>query len=620
MSKQTIQRYQTRVYMNARDAGLTQANAAEIAEISERTGQRIESGRHRPNRGRPRDWRTKPDPLSAVWSSELEPMLHREPRLKPTTLYEYLQEQYPGQYSQVLRTLQRRVRAWKAVHGPAPEVMFELRHEPGMMGLSDFTELKGVEITINGKPFEHLIYHYRLAYSGWQYAQVIQGGESFIALSEGLQNALHASGGAPQQHRTDSLSAAYRNARGQHRRQLTQLYDELCDHYRLEPTRNNKGIAHENGGIEAPHGHLKNRLTQAIYLRERCDFDSLEAYQQFIQDSVDKLNERCQTKFAEEQKYLQPLPKYRACDYEVLSARVSRYSTIDVRCVLYSVPSRLMGRQLELHLYHDRLMGYLGQQLMVELPRVRVSAEGKRRARCINYRHVIEGLKAKPRAFLYCTWQDDLLPNDHYRRLWAQLKDRFERDSAAVLMVEALYIAATQNKAPEVADYLESQLTDGTLTLLGLRRHFQLLTGTSLPPVTVKQHDLSSYDQLLNPSQLLEPIEPIEPIVTPTELIDDSQSTDLSKPLPETQSPPQKLAPFSHAQSLGNPGTSGHAGTVVLRPVLARTLSIRGQQTMASPPQTRPQGSSIPWHKDLSQFRLDPFATAQSRAADATGG
>ena len=328
------------------------------------------------------DWRTREDPLAAVWEDLLEPMLRQEPRLMPTTLYEYLQEHYPGEYSKVLRTLQRRVKAWKSVHGSAPEVMFELRHEPGMIGLSDFTELKGIEITINGKPFEHLIYHYRLAYSGWRYAQIIEGGESFIALSEGLQNALAASGGVPRQHRTDSLSAAYKNARGQHRKVLTQYYEELCDHYRLEPTRNNKGIAHENGSIESPHGHLKHRIKQALYLRGSFDFESIAAYQNFIDDSVEKLNRQVQTKFEEEQKLLQPLPKYRVPDYEVLTARVSRYSTIDVRCVLYTVPSRLIGRQLELHLYHNQIVGYLGKQVVVELPRVRVSSKGKRRARC----------------------------------------------------------------------------------------------------------------------------------------------------------------------------------------------------------------------------------------------
>jgi hypothetical protein len=76
--------------------------------------------------------------------------------------------------------------------------MFELRHQPGEMGFSDFTELKGVQIMIGGKPFKHLLYHYRLAYSGWQYVQIIQGGESYIGLAEGLQNALFGSGGAPR--------------------------------------------------------------------------------------------------------------------------------------------------------------------------------------------------------------------------------------------------------------------------------------------------------------------------------------------------------------------------------------------------------------------------------------
>ena len=88
--------------------------------------------------------------------------------------------------------------------------MFKQEHLPGEMGLSDFTEFKKAVITIKGKPFEHLLYHYRLAYSGWQYVQIVQGGESFVALSEGLQNALWRSGGSPKIHRTDSLSLEFR--------------------------------------------------------------------------------------------------------------------------------------------------------------------------------------------------------------------------------------------------------------------------------------------------------------------------------------------------------------------------------------------------------------------------
>lgn len=575
--------------MNARNYGLSQRDSAMIAEISERSGQRIEAGTLQPNRGQMRDWSTRADPLAGVWEAELEPKLRREPKLKPMTLYEYLQERYPGQYPQVLRTLQRRVKTWKVVHGPAPEVMFELRHEPGMMGLSDFTELKGVTITISGEPFEHLLYHYRLAYSGWEYAQVIQGGESFVALSEGLQNALFASGGAPKQHRTDSLSAAYRNLGGKAPKRLTQLYDDLCPHYRLEPTRNNKGIAHENGSIESPHGHLKNRLTQALLMRGSHDFASASEYQAFIDEVAAKLNARRTEKFKEEQKYLQPLPKYRVADYEVLTARVSSRSTIEVRCILYTVPSRLIGRQLELHLYHDRIVGYLERQQVVELPRVRVTAKDKRRARAINYRHVIEGLRQKPRAFIYCTWQTDLLPTEQYKTFWQKLQDQFELDSAAVVMVEALYIAATQNKEAAVADYLEAQLTASTLTLSGLRRHFQLLRAHQLPTVTIQQHRLDDYDQLLNttadPGQLDQP-----------------SSAATAEPLPAPQSSSQNSQAAPHARPVGSLRASSDATAVVLRSVLARTLSIGGRPALVPTPRTRQKRSRPPRRKNGFQL------------------
>ncbi|NET50149.1 MAG: IS21 family transposase [Merismopedia sp. SIO2A8] len=447
-----------------------------------------------------------------------------EPRLKPTTLFEYLQEQYPGQYPNVLRTLQRRVSTWKAQYGESPDVMFELRHEPGVMGISDFTELKQIQITIGGKVFEHLIYHYCLAYSGWQYAYIVQGGESFVALSEGLQNALFASGGAPRQHRTDSLSAAYRNSGGKHK-QLTRLYQALCEHYRLQATRNNTGIAHENGAIESPHGHLKNRIHQQIYLRGSHEFESVAAYQQLIDDAVAKLNGRCAEAFKHEQSYLQALPAYRVADYEVMTVRVSRRSTIDVRCILYTVPSRLIGQRLELHLYHDRIKGYVAGQLVVELPRIRVKKPHTRRGRCVNYRHVIEGLRRKPRAFIYCTWQNDLLPNDHYRELWVQLQRDFELDQAALIMVEALYIAATQDKEQAVADYLEDHLTASTFILAALRCHFHLPADRP-SSLEVHQHSLASYDQLLH--------HPVNP---------------LSNPQPASEVP-QAL---SHAEPMGTP-------------------------------------------------------------------
>jgi hypothetical protein len=564
--------------MNAREIGLNQSKAAYIAEISERTGQRIESGERQPNRGKVTATKSK-DPLGRVWEKELEPMLRKEPRLKPMTLFEYVQNTYPGKYPNVLRTIQRRVQTWKALYGPSPEVMFELRHEPGMMGISDFTELKGMTITIGGKPFEHLLYHYRLAYSGWRHAHIIQGGESFIGLSEGLQNALAACGGVPKQHRTDSLSAAYKNLGGN--KALTRLYDELCDHYRLQPTRNNTGIAHENGSIESPHGHLKNRIEQAVYLRGSNNFGSLEEYRLLIEGVVAKLNQQCQAKFEEEKKHLQPLPKYRVPDYEMLTARVSSHSTVEVRCVLYTVPSRLIGRQLELRLYHDRILGYLGNHQVVDLPRVRITDPDKRRGRCINYRHVIEGLRRKPRAFIYCTWQDDLLPTTQFRELWAKLKAQFDLDTAAVLIVEALYISATQNKEGVVAEYLEQELNAQTLTLKRLKQQFNQDCSQKFPPLTIEQHNLSSYDQLFESSP---------------------RSHDSTESLPEPRPTSEAAPTVPYSESLGIYRAPSCTGAMVVLEILADIMRAGIDSTQRSPVEKSTHRGSTSQRKKFFQL------------------
>lgn len=519
--------------MNAKKKGHSQQTSAAKAGISARTARRIESGTHRPQRGRPRDWQTRADPLDGHWEADLLPMLEREPRIEPITLFETLQELYPGQYDDKLRTVQRRVERWKAKHGKPKEVMFKIQHIPGELGLSDFTHLKGVTVTVKGQAFQHILYHYRLAFSGWQYVQVIQGGESFVGLSQGLQNALFACGGVPRQHRSDSLSAAYRNTGGRNP-QLTQMYAAICDHYRLQPTRNNPGVAHENGSIESSHGYFKRRLCQALYRRGSFDFESVAQYQAFIESVIAKLNAKCQQKIELEQPTLQSLPQYRTADYEVLSSRVSAHSSISVRCILYSVPSRLIGQRLTLHLYHDRIVGFVGTTEVVELPRLHVHGSAAiRRSRCINYRHVVESLRQKPRAFLYCQWQQDLLPDADWRDLWQQMKRCTDPDTAARWMVEALYIAATQDREVEVATYLKTELAAGTFTLHRLQHQFNLMKPLPIPDVASVQHELSSYDQLF---QRQSPT-PIEPVPNPDDGSQTPQTGALSVRLASDRTP-----------------------------------------------------------------------------------
>jgi hypothetical protein len=505
------------------------------------------------------------------------PRLEKEPRLEALTLFEALQENHPKLYDDKLRTVQRRVSEWKAAHGKPKEVMFKIHHEPGQMGQSDFTQLKGMTITIGGKPLNHILYHYRLSFSGWQYVQVILGGESFVGLSQGLQNALHASGGAPKTHRTDSLSAAYRNTGGRDPK-LTQLYATVCDHYRMQATRNNLGISHENGGIEGSHGYFKRRLCQALYRRGSFEFESVAQYQAFIEQVIAKLNAKCQSKFEIEKPDLQALPRYRTPDYELVTASVSAFSTITVRCILYTVPSRLIGQRLTLHLYHDRLVGFLGTTPVVELARVHVPSNQKtRRARSINYRHVAESLRRKPRAFLYCQWQAELLPNDQWQTLWKTLKTQFDPDQAARLITEALYIAATQDQEAAVAQYLETQLQGASVTLSGLQRTFKSsLDAEQIPCVTSVQHDLSSYDQLLNLSP--------------------------GQPIPNSDENAQAVEVETLQRVVADSGAPSHPRALVLCPVSSGFGSGRSQSPRAQPDDSRALRSAVALRKVLDEF------------------
>ena len=138
-------------------------------------------------------------------------MLKASPGLRSVAIFEELMRRHPELGAGIRRTLERRIRAWRAVHGAEREVIFRQVHEPGRMACRTSPTWPMLGVTIAGEPLDHRLYHFRLAYSGFEHAHVVLGGESFVALAEGLQNALWSLGGAPREHRSDSLSAAFRN-------------------------------------------------------------------------------------------------------------------------------------------------------------------------------------------------------------------------------------------------------------------------------------------------------------------------------------------------------------------------------------------------------------------------
>ena len=313
-----------------------------------------------------------------------------------------------------------------------------------------------------------------------------------------------------------------------------------------------------------------------------------------IDKAIAGLNRQCVAKFEAEQGALQPLPKRRVADYEILSAKVSCHSTIDVRCILYSVPSRLIGQQLEIHLYHDRVVGYFARQSVFELNRVRVSGKGRRRGRCIDYRHLISGLRKKPRAFLFCKWQADLLPTAEFCDLWQQMAEQFERDQAAVLMVEALYIAATYDQEQAVASYLSNALEKRQLTLRHLQQQFMPNEAASLPPIETQQHALDSYDRLLSHSN--------DTNDDNRDTQNNTESDSHRQPISTAEHIAQTAQAHPHAYPLGSYREPRFAATMVLCSILTQLVPTRGRQTGPVPAKAGKKGSTATHRKKFDQL------------------
>ena len=471
--------------------------AAAKAGFSTATGYRIAAYPVLPSMREHSRGRRRPDPLADLFDREIVPLLTAAPGLRSVGVLEEMERRHPERNWQALRrTLERRIRAWRAVHGPDQEVIFRQTHEPGRLGLSDFTDMGDLGVRIAGVALDHRLYHFRLPWSGFEHAHVILGGESYVALAEGLQNALWALGGAPAEHRSDSLSAAFRNLDAEARQDLTRRYDALCAHYGMTASRNNRGIAHENGAIESAHGHLKAAIRDALLLRGSTDFDDLPAYRRFIDEVVGRRNRRNGPRIDRERAALRPLPARRTSDFEEAIVTVTSSSAFTLKKVFYTVPSRLIGHRLRVRLYDDRLEVFVGGTQLMTLPRGRASANGAH-GHVVDYRHIIHSLRRKPMALARLVYRDQLFPRPAYRRTFERLLQTTGESTACRTMVDLLALAHERACESELADALAEDLAQDRLPDLdALRRRFapQL---AALPQIVVELVPLSAYDALL---------------------------------------------------------------------------------------------------------------------------
>lgn len=472
--------------MKELNEGETLERAALKSAMSENTARRYRRGAAAKGARPQRAYRTRPDPFEAVWP-EVEKMLEAAPGLESKTIFVRLLERPDASFTEgQLRTLQRKIRRWRVEHGPQKEVMFPQEHRPGEYAQSDFTSMNDLGITIEGEPFDHLVYHFVLPYSRWETGMVCFS-ESFETLIAGFQRAVAELGRVPHKHRTDNLSAATHDLKDG-RRAFNERYLGAMAHYGVEADRNTPGRAHENGSVEQAHHRFKSAVEQALLMRGTRDFADRASYEVFLREIFAGRNKR-RTSLGDDLRGMKELPPMRIEDFRRERVMVTRFSTIRAADNTYSVSSRLIGEEVDLRLYAETIEVWHGQRLVATMERQR----GRGNV-AIDYRHVIWSLVRKPGAFARYRYREALFPTLTFRRAYDTLLERLG-SGADLEYVRILHLAASTSETV-VETALDVLLEGGELRDYAQVRAAATPEPIEVPSCAIEPPDLGAYDAI----------------------------------------------------------------------------------------------------------------------------
>ncbi len=444
------------------------------------------------------DWSTRKDPFEAI-SDEINELLNSNHGLEAKTMFIYFQKKYPGRFQDgQLRSLQRKIKQWRALKGPAKEVYFEQIHKPGELSQSDFTYMNELGITINKEPFHHMIYHFILTYSNWETGTICYS-ESFEYLSFGLQNALWRLGGVPKYHQTDRMSACVQKPNVPE--EFTTRYQALLNHYSITGKKIQASSPNENGDIEQRHYRFKKAVEQQLMLRGSKDFESIEEYELFLESLFNQLNAGRIKRFSEEQKVLRRLPAKRLESYSRINVKVTKGSTIRIHNNVYSVESRLIGEDVEVDIYFEHIEVKYGRKLIEKIPKL----NGDKK-HFIQYRHIIDWLIRKPHAFENYKYKNDLFPSSIFRLYYDYLKKKHTQEKANKEYLKVLYFASKTGEsdvenALSCLFKLESDFSYDEIQFVVENWRKELLGLKT--DIKVDRVDLNQYDELLRYKEVL---------------------------------------------------------------------------------------------------------------------
>ena len=446
----------------------------------------------------PRDWRTREDPFAEHWP-EVEALVRETPALEAKTLFEVLSAKYPDRYEAgQLRTLQRRVRVWRATQGPERAVTFAQQHRPGEAAQTDFTSTSELGITIAGQLFVHLLCVFVLPFSNWLWATVCLS-ESMAALRKGVQRALFQLGRVPRYHQTDNSTAAtHRIPDGKKvffedgKRPFNDDYLALMRHFGMTPRTTAIGAKEQNGDVESENGAIKRRLEQLLLVRGSRDFEDVAAWQSFIDDALRTRNAGRRTRVAEDLAAMRELNVAKLPEYIEEDVMVSEWSTIRVKHCAYSVPSRLIGEMLRVRVFEDRIEVHFGNA--VQLASERLVGRNLHR---IDYRHVIWSLVRKPGAFARYVYREEMFPSLVFRRAYDAIQAPQHGGRGDLEYLRILHLAASHMQIDVEVVLAEFLAAGEPITSEAVKARVTTSLRPAVPEMVAPEIDLGAYDALL---------------------------------------------------------------------------------------------------------------------------
>ena len=447
----------------------------------------------------PRDWRTHEDAFLEHWP-ELEAMLMDSPALEAKTLFDVLVEKYPERYEEgQLRTLQRRLKAWRAERGPDKEIMLAQLHRPGEAAQTDFTWTTELAITIAGEAFVHMLCVFALPYSNWRWASVCLS-ESIASLRHGVQRALFQLGRVPEWHQTDNSTAATHRipdgkgviVEGSGKRPFNADYLAMMQHFGMTPRTTAVAAKEQNGDVEAANGALKRALEQALLVRGSRDFESRAAWQSFVDDAMRKANRRRGTRVVEDMAAMRELNVARLPEFVEEDFRVSEWSTVRVKTCAYSVPSRLNGEWVRVRIFEDRIVVRYAGKDQLDCDRLR----GRNQKR-IDYRHIIWSLVRKPGGFARYVYREEMFPSVIFRRAYDSICTPLHSLKGDLEYLRILHLAASTMEADVEAALALLLGADKVITVDGVKALVSSATAIEVPDLARQHVDFGAYDALL---------------------------------------------------------------------------------------------------------------------------